>query len=313
LSSPETGVWYLKPRPPTTEITEPSFPGPKGLKKIIVTGDDFGLALPVNEAVIEAHRDGILTAASLMVGEKSCEDAVKRARQNPSLRVGLHVTLVEGVPVLNPCEIPDLVNSNGEFSTDLVRAGFRFFFLPKIRKQLENEIRAQFEAFKKTGLDLDHADAHNHMHLHPTILRLILKVGREYGLKAVRVPYEPPIRAWKASGKFLRQRIASWMFLSPWISLMKCILHHSHIHYNDYLFGMNDSGAMTEDLMLRFLENLPEGVTEFCFHPAARRCAEIDKTMPEYQHEGEFRTLISTPLLKAMHARNIERIAFSDL
>jgi hopanoid biosynthesis associated protein HpnK len=288
--------------------------GTKGaLKKIIITGDDFGLAVPVNEAIAEAHRDGILTTASLMVGEQFSQDAVQRARQHPSLRVGLHVTLVEGRPVSAPWQIPDLVGAGGGFSTHLVRAGFNFFFHPGIRRQLETEIRAQFEAFRKTGLALDHANAHNHMHLHPTVLRLMLKIGKDYGLAAVRLPNEPPVRSWKASRKSLGPRLASWIFLSPWMHVMKRLLGRAHVRHNDFFFGMADSGAMTLDLALRFIGNLPGGVTELCFHPAKRRCAEIDHTMPHYRHEDEFRALTSESLLRAAQAANLQRIAFSDL
>jgi hopanoid biosynthesis associated protein HpnK len=283
------------------------------LRKVIFTGDDFGLAEPVNEAIVEAHRKGVLTSASLMAGEPFFRDAVDMAASHPSLRVGLHLTLVEGRPVSDPRKIPDLVDAHGEFSAHLARAGFKFFFHPGIRSQLEREIRAQFEAFCSAGLVLDHADAHNHMHLHPTILRLMLKVGKDYGLKAVRLPKEPPVRAWKASGKALGSRVASWIFLCPWMGLMKGLLRRADIRHNDYFFGMADSGAMTLDRVLRFIANVPSGVTELCFHPATRRCAAIDRTMPEYGHEEEFQTLISEPLIRATQGPDIERIAFSDL
>jgi chitin disaccharide deacetylase len=283
------------------------------LKKIIITGDDFGLALPVNEAIEAAHLKGILTTASLMVGEPFSRDAVERAKRNPTLKTGLHLTLVEGRPVSPRERIPDLVDAEGAFSTHLVRAGFSFFFYPRIREQLETEIRAQFEAFRATGLILDHANAHNHMHLHPTVLRLLLNVGKDYGLKAVRLPNEPPFRTWKASGKFLGPRLASWILLCPWMILAKFLLRRAHVQYNDYLLGMTDSGAMTLDLALRFIAGLPNGITEFCFHPATRRCEEIDRTMPSYAHEDEYRTLTSETLLRAIQTAEIQRIAFSDL
>lgn len=282
-------------------------------KKIIITGDDFGLALPVNEAIILAHQEGMLTTASLMTGEAWFEDAVERAKKIPSLKVGLHLTLVEGRPVSRPQEIPDLVDTKGEFSTRLVRAGLKFFFLPGVRVQLEREIRAQFNAYLRTGLPLDHVTAHNHMHLHPTILGLILKVGKEYGLKAVRVPNEPPIRSWKASGKALGTRIATRVFLAPWISLMKYRLRRAGMGYNDYLFGMTDCGALTPDLVRSFFLNLPDGITEFCFHPATRRCPEIDRTMPNFHHEDELLALTSTSLLQTAQAVKAQRIAFSDI
>lgn len=283
------------------------------MKKLIITGDDFGLALPVNEAIIEAHQKGILTAASLMTGEGFFRDAVERAKQTPSLKVGLHLTLVEGRPVSDPRQIPDLVDSSGLFYTHLSRAGFRFFFHPGIRNQLETEIRAQFEAFSKTGLVLDHVNAHNHMHLHPTILRLMLKVGKDYGLSAVRLPNEPPLRSSKASGKPLGSRFASWIFLWPWINLMRRLLGRARIRYNDYFFGMEDSGAMTRNLVLRILNYLPDGITEICFHPATHRSEETDQSMSNYRHADEFQALTDESVLQAVRTSNIERIAFSNL
>src|SRR5262245_54545433 len=113
------------------------------MRRLIVTADDFGLAVPVNEAIEEAHRKGILTSASLMVAAPGTADAVERARRLPTLRVGLHVVVVEGRPVLDPGDVPDLVDGRGEFSTHLVGAGFRFFFRASVRRQLEAEIRAQ--------------------------------------------------------------------------------------------------------------------------------------------------------------------------
>lgn len=283
------------------------------MKRIIVTGDDFGLAAPVNEAIAEAHCNGILTTASLMVGAGAAQDAVNRAQMLPSLRVGLHLMLVEGKPVLTPAEVPDLVDARGEFSTHLVRAGFNYFFRPGIRRQLEAEIRAQFEAFHRTGLALDHVNAHNHMHVHPTILGLILKVGQEYGLSAVRLPYEPPIRSWRASGKALLGKIAAWAFLSPWMGLMRARLRRVQVRFNDFVFGMADSGAMTLELVLRFLRLLPDGVTEIYFHPATRRCPEIDRHMPDYRHVEEFRALTDKSVIEALKAAGARRIAFSDL
>jgi chitin disaccharide deacetylase len=283
------------------------------VKKVIVTGDDFGLALPVNEAIVEAHKSGILTTASLMVGEKFAQDAIEKARQLPSLKVGLHLVVVEGRPVSEPGRIADLVDGSGAFSSNLGRSGFKYFFYPGIRKQLETEIRAQFEAFHKTGFVLDHVNAHNHMHFHPTVLRLILKVGKEYGLKAMRLPNEPPIRSWKATRRSPGSRLCSWIFLCPWLIVMKCLLRRTGIRHNDYLFGMTDSGFMTLDLALGFVRNLPAGITELCFHPATCRSAEIDSTMPNYQHQEEFKALTSEALLKALKESDVQRISFGDL
>jgi len=286
-------------------------------RRLIVTGDDFGLALPVNEAVELAHRDGILTTTSLMVSGSAAADAVERARRLPRLRVGLHVVLVEGRPVLPAERVPDLVDASGEFSCDFVRAGFRFFFLPAVRRQLVAEIRAQFEAFAKTGLTLDHVNAHNHMQLHPTVLSSIISVGRDFGLAAVRVPYEPPIVSWRASsraaGRGLLPRAWGSLSLRPWTALVRARLGRAGIRCNDFVFGLHDSGAMDESRVLALAERLPEGVSELYFHVATGRCPELDRHTPGYRNEAELAALVSPRVAEALERRGVELIAFADL
>ena len=106
---------------------------PKGL---IVTADDFGVAREVNQAVEHAHRDGVLTAASLMIGGGAVEQAVALTRRTPSLRVGLHIVLVEGRPVLPASSLPDLTGRDGLFRPDMVAAAVDVFFRPSARRQL---------------------------------------------------------------------------------------------------------------------------------------------------------------------------------
>lgn len=282
-------------------------------RRLIVTGDDFGLAVPVNEAIEKAHRCGILTTASLMIGGRAAADAVARAKRLPSLKVGLHVVLVEGRPVLPPRAVPDLVDLQGEFSSTLIRAGFSFFFRPGVRRQLEAEIDAQFRAFQATGLALDHVNAHNHMHLHPTIMALILKVGRAYGLEAMRVPCEPPLRSWRASRHALVRRHLAWLFLSPWVWLLRRRLRRANVRSNDFVFGIHDSGHMRSDLVIRLLERLPPGVTEIYFHPATRRCPEIDRFMADYHHRDELEALISPAVRDTLLASGAQTLTFSEL
>jgi len=269
------------------------------VKRLIITGDDFGLSRSVNEAIEEAHRRGFLTAASLMVGGKAATDAVDRARRFPSLKIGLHLVLVDGSSILPSQMIPDLVNPEGEFSSHLVRAGFNFFFRRRVKHQLEAEIRAQFDAFRKTGLPLDHVNAHHHMILHPTVSGIVLKVGRDYGMKAMRLPYEPPLPSWRASRNGLLRRTGSSLLLSPWVSLLKERFKRAGVNSNDFVFGMNDSGQIPLDLMLRFLKFLPVGITEIYFHPGSNKT--------------ELEALVHPALREALLASQIQTISFSDL
>ena len=283
------------------------------MRKLIINGDDFGLAVPVNEAIEEAHQNGILTSASLMVGADSAADAVDRAKRLRSLRVGLHLVLVDGRAVLPKWKIPDLVDEQGEFLSDPLLVGLKYFFEKDLRSQLGAEIRAQFQAFRETGLPLDHVNGHNHLHLHPTVLGLILKIGREFGLRAMRLPYEPPLPSWRASGRGLLPKFAGWTFLFPWIVLLKARLKFAGISYNDFVFGLNDTGHLHRDLLLRILQEVPQGVTEIYCHPATRRCAELDRTMPGYLNEQEFEALTSPAVKQAVASSGFQPIAFSQL
>jgi hopanoid biosynthesis associated protein HpnK len=280
------------------------------MKRLIITGDDFGLSLAVNEAIEESHRKGVLSTASLMVGAKASADAMERARRLPTLRVGLHIVLVEGSPVLPPREVPDLVDERGLFSSHLIRAGINFFFRPKVRRQLEAEIRAQFQAFQETGLPMDHVNTHHHIHLHPTVSGILLKVGKEYGLRAIRLPYEPLIPSWRASRKAFFQKMAKGFILYPWISLLKKMLRGERIRSNDFLFGMNDSGNMNLYLVLRFLKYLPNGVTEIYFHPVI---SKINDGREDKDIHQEMEALKSPEIRETLLTLGIQQIAFSDL
>jgi chitin disaccharide deacetylase len=283
------------------------------LKRLIVCADDFGLDTAVNEAVETAHRDGVLTCASLMVGAPASEDAVLRARRSRGLRVGLHLVLVEGRPTAPTAAVAALLDRNGAFDGRMVRAGFRFFFLPSVRHQLAAEIRAQFEAFRATGLDLDHVNAHKHMHLHPTVAGLIIAIGREYGLTAMRVPAEPgaPLRH-AGAVRSLAQRIGA-VLLGLWVELLRWRLRRAGVTVNDHLFGIAWSGAMTEARILDLLLHLPDGVSEIYFHPASVRSPALARTMPDYRHVEEFAALTSRAVRRQIADSGIGLISYGDL
>jgi hopanoid biosynthesis associated protein HpnK len=248
-----------------------------------------------------------------MVAAAAAADAIERARRLPSLRVGLHLVLVRGSSLLPPADIPDLVDETGSFSPQLVRAGVNFFRRPAVRRQLEAEIRAQFAAFSSSRLQLDHVNAHNHMHLHPTILGLILKVGRDYGLGAVRLPREPFLPSWRAARAGFLRRLGSSLFLSPWVAVMERRLRHAKVLCNDYLFGMHDSGRMSRDLLVRLLANLPRGVSEIHFHPAVRKWSGMDHYVQHYECAEELEALTGPAVASTLRNSEIQRISFSDL
>lgn len=251
---------------------------------LIITADDFGLHASVNRAVERAHREGVLVAASLMVSGPAAADAVARARACPSLAVGLHLVLADGSSTLAPHAIPDLVGRDGRFGTRMARDGLRFFCLPRVRRQLAREIRAQFDAFAATGLLLDHVNAHKHFHLHPTVLSLILAIGRDYGLAAVRLPREANAPPW----------------LRPWLALLRARLRTAGIAHNDVVVGVRQSGRFDEAALLAALADVPRaGIVECYLHPALDSGTAIAPSMAGYRHADEFAALVSPRVREA--------------
>src|SRR3954469_16544328 len=174
---------------------------PFALRRLIVNADDFGRSHSINEAVIRAHQEGILTTASLMVNEPAFEDAVKLAKANPTLGVGLHLTLLCGHSALALEKIPGLVNGQKEFTNSPAAAGFRYFFRQELREQLRSEIHAQFQKFRETGLLLDHVNGHLHLHLHPTVFDILMQDAEELDIERLRLTFDPFWMNWRlASG-----------------------------------------------------------------------------------------------------------------
>jgi hopanoid biosynthesis associated protein HpnK len=258
------------------------------LSNVTFSADDFGLTVGVNEAVERAFREGVLTQASLMVAGPAAADAVRRAKGMPGLKVGLHVVVVDGDSLLGHERLPLITSADGRFGRDQVGLGVRYFFSPAARRELRAEIWAQFEAFGRTGLVLHHADAHKHMHVHPTVGNYLIEVGKAFGLRRVRVPAEPPwVMAACGERVGWGERALYW-----WTRVLRGQVKRAGMEAGDFVFGIKWSGHMTGERVRRLLERLPEGEVEIYFHPATVRDEALVRLMPDYEHEAEFRALL---------------------
>lgn len=276
------------------------------MRRLIVTADDFGAAVEVNEAVEVAHREGILTAASLMVSGPAADDAAARARRNPRLRVGLHLVLVEGRPVLPPDSVSRLVDASGSFRRGMAAMGASFAASSEVRGQLAAEIGAQFEAFRATGLALDHCNAHKHFHLHPLIGSLIASIGRSYGLRAARVPLEPAALLRKIEPGTPRMPSLA---LAPWALLLRRRFRAAGLFTSDRLFGLQWSGGMTRDRLRGLIAHLPTGVSEIYLHPAT---GPYPGCAPGYRYREELEALTSPEVAAACRERALQLGGFAD-
>jgi len=253
-------------------------------RHLITIADDFGLTPSVNQAIDQAARHGILRGASLMVAAPYASEAAALARQNPNLKIGLHLVVIEGPAVLPPSQIPNLVDASGQFPSHQLALGLKYAFSRAAITQLAAEIRAQYEKFASFDLPLDHVNAHKHMHLHPVVAHLAIKIGREFGLRAMRVPYEPGATTLPGQA------------LATWTRLLRAQIRRAGLLANDRVLGLHQSGRLTPRLVQSMIDKIPEGITELYFHPATETDETLARLMPDYQHVAEFQALMQAKI-----------------
>ena len=269
--------------------------------RLIVNADDFGRSRSINEAVIRAHREGILTSASLMVNETACGEAAALARENPDLGVGLHLSLLCGRSACARETIPGLVNDRQEFTSNPVGAGLRYYFNRRLRGQLRAEIHAQFERFRATGLRLDHVDGHLHLHLHPVVFRILMEDAERLGIRHLRLTRD---------GFWLSRSLARgrWGYRASHALIYRVLsaragnaLRRRGIRHARTVFGLLQDSHVDEAYLLKLLPRLPAGDSELYSHPS------LD------QFRNEFEALIN-PDNKALAAQlGIQLIRYQDL
>ena len=224
----------------------------------------------------------------------------------PSLRVGLHLVLVEGKPVLPPAQVPDLVDAAGNFRNAMARAGAAMFFFPNVRRQLEAEMQAQFRAFAATGLALDHVNAHKHFHLHPTIAGLMVKFARAFGAKGARVPLEPQDVLVQIADHKVSGTVA---LTTPFARALRRRFEREGIAAPDQVFGLAWSGAMRADRLEGLLAHLPEGLSEIYMHPAT---GSYPGSAPGYEYAAELAALTDPRMAGLLKAQDIRLGGFGD-
>jgi hopanoid biosynthesis associated protein HpnK len=287
--------------PPVASTPNPELRTPAAGRRLIVNADDFGRSHSVNEAVVRAHREGILTTASLMVNEAACNEAVALARENPKLGVGLHLTLLCGKSTLPPERIPGLVNAQGEFGNRPVDVGMSYFFKHDLREQLRAEIHAQFEKFRATGLSLDHVNGHLHLHLHPTVFRILMEDAAPLGIRHLRLTRDCLSRSRRMTRGHWFYRL-SHAAIYGWLSRRaRGPLQQRGIRHAQITFGLLQNARVDEEYILKLLPELPPGDSELYSHPS----------LDEFKHE--FDALTSPRVKERARRLGIELIRYQDL
>lgn len=284
-----------------------------GKPRLIIHADDYGASREVNAAVLRAYREGFLTSCSLMVGGEAFQDAVLGAKEHPGLAVGIHVVTVMGRAVLHHQAIPHLVDPQGHFPRNPTWSGLKYYFHPAARRELRQELQAQFERFAATGLPCSHIDSHLHMHVHPVIFKAVLELGKQFGIRCMRVPRDDLGASLRAEAGGLLGKAAGTMVFHFLTRAMAKKLHHHGFVFVDRVYGHLMSGRMDERYVVSVIGRLQPGTTsEIYFHPAVYP-AGTALAAREAQCAREFNILISGNVLQRMEERGIRRSIYRDL
>lgn len=269
-------------------------------RRLIVNADDFGGSSEINEAVVRAHTEGILTTTSLMISASRWEDAVTIARQHPKLGVGLHLVLLAGRSALKPTEIPDLVDNHYRFPNSPLRVGLRYFFRPGLRDQLRREVYAQIQKFQTSGLTLDHLNGHLNIHLHPTVLKLCTRAARRFGIRHIRLTRDPLLLNIGIAGGNWLYRLSHALIFTALCANAYPRLRKARVSSTHRVFGLLQNSRVDERYVCKLLERLPKGDSELYAHPSTNGS----------RHELE--ALLSPKVREIITRRKIQLVRYQD-
>ena len=270
-------------------------------RRLIVNADDFGRSESINQAVLRAHREGILTTASLMVNEPAADQAARLARENPRLGVGLHLALVCGAAALPPGRIPHLADERGRFSDRPVAAGWRYFFGGNCKEELRAEIEAQVAKFRATGLALDHLNGHLHLHLHPVVFAILMDNAQRWGIGAMRLTRDRFfLNARLAPGQWAC-RASHALIFGGLARRARPALARKNIRHTGAVFGLLQNGRVDAAYLEKLLPRLPPGDSELYSHPS------LD------QFRNEFDALVNPTIRKLAQELGLRLIRYQDL
>ncbi len=281
--------------------------------ELIVSADDFGMSPGVNAAIIDAHRNGILTNTSLMVNGAAVDEAAALAAENPSLGVGLHLVLVQGHATLSREEIPDLVDASGRFDDQPVLTGIRYYFQPRIREQLRREVEAQVEKLIATGVRPSHIDGHLNIHMHPAVLPIVLDVATRHDIGAIRLTREAVGPALRYDRTDAGRKFAEAAVFSALARLASVRAREKGIAHADSIYGLHQTGQVSEDYLLHIVETLQSGTTEIYCHPAVAD-EEATRWRPaHYRGDIELAALTSPRVRAAVARRGVDLVSYREL
>jgi chitin disaccharide deacetylase len=287
------------------------------MKHLILNADDFGLTLGVNEGIIRAHREGILTSTTLMANAHAFDDAVARARDNPSLGIGVHLVLIGGRPVARPEEVTSLVDEKGGLPRSLLSFVARVTSGLIRQEHIEKELRAQIDRVRAAGIEPGHVDSHKHTHAHPRVMECVARVAQAYGIKRIRKPFEDLRDSWNSTrderGATAAQLVAA---AAAKISSRRFerLCRQYGLRSPDRFLGLARTGDVSTAALRGLIETVSDGTTEIMLHPGIcdSDLAQTGSRL-QTQRETELQALLAPELKTVLAARGIRLISYREV
>jgi hopanoid biosynthesis associated protein HpnK len=281
------------------------------VRRLIINADDFGLTFGVNRGILEAHRSGIVTSATLMACGAQFAEAVALAAQAPKLSVGCHVVLVDGSPMLDASQASSLiVNSGPRFRESVISFGLLATTGRLDQDEIEAEVTAQIKKLQASGIQVSHLDSHKHTHMFPVALKAILRAARKCGIRAIRNPFEPMVFA--TSGAWKRRFQLG--ILKGYQTTFRNELAAAGMVTPNGCIGIVATGGLDLATFQDLIRNLPEGTWEFVSHPGYNDGdLQKVKTRLRDSRETELAILTSDAVKVVLRQEGIELISYRDL
>jgi predicted glycoside hydrolase/deacetylase ChbG (UPF0249 family) len=269
------------------------------LKRLVVNADDFGFTPDVNAGIVEAHRHGVLTATTLMANGDAFDDAVRLARETPSLDIGCHLVLIQGRSLLTGRAFPKTIS---QLLSALARRELRIY----------DELAAQVRHIQEAGIRPSHLDTHKHTHLAPPVLEAVARLASETGALWVRRPFDIPTTAARGSAPLLKHLTSR--ALSTMRRRFHRVLQEHGCRTTDHFAGFQITGRFRAAELVELMRVIPEGSTEFMCHPG--RCTaslRAASTRLKESRERELEALIAPEVRSALEQNSIDLVNYRAL
>jgi hopanoid biosynthesis associated protein HpnK len=284
------------------------------MKKLIVNADDFGLTAGVNRAIIEGHTRGIVSSATLMANMPAFDDAVRLAKEHPSLGVGLHFNLTQGRPVAEAARVRSLLDDRGEFRGTTTALLKRALAGRVNNQEIAVELQAQIEKALNAGLRLTHVDSHKHSHALPQVCDAIIATIAAYGINAARLPREHWRFDRSANSFSLIYQSLGALGIAQLCRIGETKLRRAGVKTPGAFFGVARTGCWAKEWLIGLIENLPEGVSELMCHPGYddNELGGV-KTRLRGSRVNELRLLTDPDVAAKLKEQGVRLINFSGL